>query len=189
MYNRLRDVLSGSEQNYMLPFYWLHGDHYDTIPKEIRRIYDSGCRAFCVESRPHKDFVGEGWWRDMDLILSEAKKLGMEVWILDDDHFPTGHAVGHIEKYHPELARWDLSERHLDVVGPADRALLMTQETETHRLLGIYAYKRTGEKELCSPEEVLDFTDKVKDGFCEITLPEGVWRVFFIYRTRDLATK
>lgn len=189
MYNRLHDVLSGSEQNYMLPFYWLHGDHYDTIPKEIRRIYDSGCRAFCVESRPHKEFVGEGWWRDMDLILSEAKKLGMEVWILDDDHFPTGHAVGHIEKYHPELARWDLSERHLDVVGPADRALLMTQETETHRLLGIYAYKRTGEKELCSPEEVLDFTDKVKDGFCEITLPEGVWRVFFLYRTRDLATK
>ena len=101
MYQKLSDVLSGKEQNFMLPFYWQHGDHYETIPEEVERIYRSGCRAFCVESRPHRDFVGETWWKDMDLILCEAKKRDMQVWILDDDHFPTGHAAGHIEKYHP----------------------------------------------------------------------------------------
>ena len=186
MYRRLHDVLNGNEENYMLPFYWLHGDHYDTIPEEIQRIRDSGCRAFCVESRPHKDFGGDGWWRDMDLILSEAEKRDMQVWILDDDHFPTGHAAGHIAKYHPELARWDLAERHVDVVGPLSGALLMTNENETNKLIGIYAYKRTGEKELCAGDSVLDFSDRVKTGFCEITVPDGVWRVFFLYRTRDL---
>ena len=102
MYNKVNDVLNNKEKNFMLPFYWQHGDHYETIPLEVERIYNSGCRAFCVESRPHKDFAGDLWWRDMDLILSEAKKRGMEVWVLDDDHFPTGHAVGHIAKYYPE---------------------------------------------------------------------------------------
>ena len=88
MYNRLSDVLSGTEANYMLPFYWQHGDHTDTIPEEVERIYQSGCRALCVESRPHRDFCGDGWWRDMDIILAESEKRGMKVWILDDDHFP-----------------------------------------------------------------------------------------------------
>ena len=98
MDKRLSDVLSQKENNYLLPFYWQHGDHYNLIPQQIRRIYDSGCRAFCVESRPHPDFVGDTWWRDMELILKEAKELGMQVWLLDDDKFPTGHAAGMIAK-------------------------------------------------------------------------------------------
>ena len=128
MYARLHDVLSGQEANYMLPFYWQHGDHYETIPEEVERIYASGARALCVESRPHKDFCGETWWRDMDLILKESKKRGMKVWILDDDHFPTGHAVGHIAKYHPELRPWQLIERHVDVMGPLKDAMLTVEE-------------------------------------------------------------
>jgi len=79
MDERLYDVLHGKEENYLLPFYWQHGDHTLLIPEQIQRIYDSGCRAFCVEARPHPDFVGEGWWRDMDIILSEAKKRNMKV--------------------------------------------------------------------------------------------------------------
>ena len=94
MFQRLNDVLNGWEDNYLLPFYWQHGNHYETIPEEVERIYKSGCRALCVESRPHPDFCGDGWWKDMDLILAESQKRGMKVWILDDDHFPTGHAVG-----------------------------------------------------------------------------------------------
>ena len=111
MYKKLKDVLQNKENNFMMPFYWQHGDHYETIPQEIESIYNSGCRAFCVESRPHKGFVDEPWWRDMDLILSEASKRNMDVWLLDDDHFPTGHAVGHISKYHPEKARSALLRR------------------------------------------------------------------------------
>ncbi len=185
MYSKLWDVLNDNEQNYMLPFYWQHGDHYETIPAEVERIYNSGCRAFCVESRPHKEFAGEGWWRDMDLILSEAKKRDMQVWVLDDDHFPTGHAVGHIEKYHPDKRRWDLGERHVDVLGPVKDALLLTNERETAQILGIYAYKRTGEGEVCDLDTVIDLTNCRNEKFVQVTLPEGMWRVFFFYKTQE----
>ncbi|MBQ6891749.1 MAG: glycosyl transferase family 2, partial [Clostridia bacterium] len=177
MYQKLADILNGNEANFMLPFYWQHGDHYETIPEEVERIYRSGCRALCVESRPHHDFVGPDWWRDMDLILAEAKKRGMKVWILDDDHFPTGHAAGHIEKYHPDKRRWDIAERHVDVLGPVEDALLITREDAQTKLLGIYAYRRTGEGEGCDGDLIIDFSDKKDDRFVQLTLPEGMWRV------------
>ena len=185
MYNKLFDVLNGKEDNYMLPFYWQKGTHHETIPAEVERIYNSGCRAFCVESRTHEDFLGEGWWKDMDLILSEAKKRDMQVWILDDDHFPTGHAAGHIEKYYPEKARWDIAERHVDVMGPCDKSVIMTMENAETKLLGVYAYKRNGMGEELA-DEVIDFSKNVKNGLCEVTLPDGMWRVFFLYKTREL---
>ncbi|MGN1345219.1 MAG: hypothetical protein ACI4V1_00415 [Eubacteriales bacterium] len=184
MYKPLSDVLSGCEANYMLPFYWQHGDHYDTIPDEVERIFQSGARAFCVESRPHKDFCGDGWWRDMDRILDEAEKRGMKVWILDDDHFPTGHAAGHIAKYHPELRSWQLVERHVDVMGPLTDALLTAEpENDDHVLLDVFAYPRTGVGEDCAPEP-LRLTDGVHGSFLHFSVPAGCWRVFFLYRSR-----
>lgn len=185
MYQKLNDVLSGKERNFMLPFYWQHGDHYGTIPQEVERIWRSGCRAFCVESRPHKDFVGETWWRDMDLILSEARKRDMQVWILDDDHFPTGHAAGHIERFHPEKRRWDIGERHVDVLGPVSNALLITREDKDNQLLGAYAYKRTGIGENLDGSTVIDLCGKIGEKFLELDLPEGLWRVSFLYKTRS----
>ncbi len=185
MYDRLNDVLSGAQANYMLPFYWQHGDHFDTIPAEVERIYQSGARAFCVESRPHRDFCGDGWWRDMDRILDEAKKRGMKVWILDDDHFPTGHAVGQIAKNHPHLRKWHLVERHVDVMGPLTDALLMTDPANAdHILLDVFAYPRTGVSEDCAPAPVR-LTDGVSGNFLQFTLPAGCWRVFFLYKSRQ----
>ena len=32
------------------------------------------------------------------IILDEAEKRGMKVWILDDKHFPTGFAAGEAAK-------------------------------------------------------------------------------------------
>ena len=182
MNKRLYDVLHGKEDNYMLPFYWQHGDHYEKIPEQVELIYQSGCRALCVESRPHKDFCGPGWWRDMDLIISECEKRGMKVWILDDDHYPTGHANGAV-KNHPELRKWNFIERHVDVVGPLKDALLTVEpENEENILLGVYAYKRTGDDEQCLPEPI-DLSGGLSEKFLQFSLPDGCYRVFFLYKS------
>lgn len=179
----LNDVLNGSVDNYMLPFYWQHGGKRKKIPEQMRRIYESGCRAVCVESRPHRDFCGEEWWGDMDVILSSAKSLGMKVWILDDDHFPTGHAVGQI-KDHPELRKWQLIENHVDVMGPIDDALLLIEpQNDDHVLIGAYAYKRTGSGEECYDEPVC-LNEGLSNGFLQFSLPQGCCRIFTYYKTR-----
>ena len=83
MDKKLREYFDGKVGNHLLPFYWQHGDHYEKIPEQIERIAASGCKAFCVESRPHRDFCGETWWRDMDLILSEE-----EISYLEEPYVP-----------------------------------------------------------------------------------------------------
>ena len=185
MDKRLSDVLSGKEENYVFPFYWQRGNHTHLIPEQIQRIYDSGCRAFCVESRSHPDFVGESWWRDMDIILAEAKKRGMKVWLLDDDKFPTGHAAGMIAKAHPELRQWELVERHIDVVGPAsDVSIIFEKEDEENIFIGAYAYKRNADfLETCQYEGVC-VSDKIKGNYLHLDVPEGVYRIFFYYKSR-----
>ena len=94
MKTKLQSALSGKHNNHILPFFWQHGEDDETLLTELHKIYDSGIRAVCVEARPAPDFGKDPWFEDMELILAECKKLGMEFWLLDDDHFPTGKANG-----------------------------------------------------------------------------------------------
>ena len=89
---RLQENLNGKQHDYMAPFLWLHGEEDELIVNEIQRIYDSGIRSVCLESRVHEDFGKEGWWSDVRLIMEECRKKDMRVWILDDKHFPSGFA-------------------------------------------------------------------------------------------------
>lgn len=186
MDKKLYDILNGKGENYLLPFYWQHGDHTDKIPEQIQTIYESGCRAFCVESRPHPDFAGEGWWRDMDIILAEAKKRDMKVWLLDDDKFPTGHAAGLIASKYPDLRQWNVAERHIDVCGPMKGGSVLASATgHEHILLGAYAYKRHADHDEICDLDAIDLTANVKNGCLYWDVPEGLWRIFFYYKTRQ----
>lgn len=95
-------------ENHIMPFLWVHGEDEGTYRKMIGAIYDANIRAFCVEARPHNGFCKEPWWNDMDIILDEAEKRGMKVWILDDKHFPIGYANGAAASASPELRRQGL---------------------------------------------------------------------------------
>ena len=92
MEKRLKEVLNREEGNYILPFFWQHGEEEAVLREYMKVIDESNIKAVCVESRPHPDFCGPKWWADMDVILDEARKRGMKVWILDDSHFPTAIA-------------------------------------------------------------------------------------------------
>ncbi|MDY4221008.1 MAG: hypothetical protein SOX71_00690 [Candidatus Faecousia sp.] len=100
---------------HIMPFLWVHGEDEATYRKMVGVIYDANLRAFCVEARPHDGFCQEPWWRDMDIILDEAEKRGMKVWILDDKHFPTGFAAGAAEKAPLELRRQGLLHKRFPV--------------------------------------------------------------------------
>lgn len=92
MNKTIRQLLDGNADNHMLPFFWQHGEDEATLREYMAAIQGANCNAVCVESRPHPDFCGPKWWEDMDVILDEAQKRNMKVWILDDSHFPTGFA-------------------------------------------------------------------------------------------------
>ena len=114
MSEKVKALLEGKGGNYIFPFFWQHGETEEVLRTYMRVIHEANIGAVCVESRPHPDFCGEQWWHDMDIILEEAKKYGMKVWILDDSHFPTGYANGCLQQsYPPDLQTYtDHSRRH-----------------------------------------------------------------------------
>ncbi|RCW76994.1 glycosylhydrolase-like jelly roll fold domain-containing protein [Saliterribacillus persicus] len=188
MSTRLDDVLNGNEENYILPFFWQHGEEEEVLREEMARIYEAGIKAVCVEARPHPDFLGPKWWKDMDIIMEESKKRDMRVWILDDDHFPTGHAAGKIKDAPKELRRVFLSVDHVDALGPRNHASFNVEpppyipgyyETGGGTIIAVVAIKRDSETgELTNVAE--DLSSKVEKGKLYWDIPEGYWRIFTI---------
>ena len=187
MGKRLLDALEGREENYILPFFWQRGEEENILRDEMARIYQSGIRAVCLEARPHPDFLGPKWWQDIDVIMDEARTREMRVWILDDDHFPTGRAAGRLENAPKELRRSFLSERHIDALGPAPYASFIIDifnvprfsENGGSKLIAVVAYKRDSKSgELIG--EAAELTTLIKDGILHWSVPEGYWRIFII---------
>ena len=180
-----------SEENHILPFLWLHGESEPVIREEIRRVHESGISEICVESRPHPDFAGPGWWQDLDIIIDEAKNLGMRIWILDDAHFPTGFANGWIRDRFPERRKVYLAEKHIDAIGPFEGAAFFISEhllasdeaNDADVLLGVVAVQRSSITEEMDDTSI-DITDKMNDGTIFWDVPVGMWRIFILFLTQ-----
>ena len=112
MNQTIKELLNGNTGDHIFPFFWQHGEDEGMLRKMMKVIHDAGCKSVCIESRPHPDFCGEKWWKDMDIILEEARKMDMKIWILDDSHFPTGFANGAVKNAALELHRQSVLSSH-----------------------------------------------------------------------------
>ncbi|KAF1299247.1 hypothetical protein BAU15_00960 [Enterococcus sp. JM4C] len=207
MNKKIEKLLNNQGDNYIFPFFWQHGEDEETLRKYMDVIEKSNIKAVCVESRPHPDFVGERWWRDLDIILDEARRRKMKVWILDDSHFPTGFANGAMKEQPQELCRQSIACQKIDV--HAGDIYTRTKEELQHprefepnmieqhvlpkeqrqfdddRLLGIIARKKDSNG-LYSRENQLDLSSLMKEDKIEWAVPEGEWRIYLIHLSRNL---
>lgn len=191
--NCLDDVLQGKQGNYIAPFFWQHGEDEKVLRDYMKVIYEANIRAVCIESRPHPDFCGEKWWKDMDALLDEAKRLGMKIWILDDSHFPTGFANGDVKNAPAELHHQYMVYRSLEMCGPAKYLEIeieeymkpeafCEQEFMDDELLAVLGCKVGEEGKLGIP---FDLTSQIKDGILRFGLEDGYWKIFIVYLTRN----
>ncbi len=123
MNEKVKKLLEGKGENYILPFFWQHGEDETTLREYMGVIHAANIGAVCIESRPHPDFLGDKWWADMDAILDEAEKLGMKVWILDDSHFPTGYANGAMKGAEDSHARKSIVRQEIPLTGNGEMTI------------------------------------------------------------------
>lgn len=193
----LKEVLENRGENYILPFFWQHGETESKLREYMGAIHACGIGAVCCECRPHPDFCGPQWWHDMDIILDEAKKRDMKVWILDDARFPTGRANGKVEEAPDELCKQFLDFHEVEIAGPVPGITLNVAEMARYQkapalgdrifdddaLVCVAAAK--GLEKGIDGRTILDLTDHVKDGQLIWDVPSGYWRVMVIYKTRN----
>lgn len=168
---------------YILPFFWQHGEDHPALLRELEAIHKCGLREFCVESRPHPHFCEEHWWDDFSFLLQEAQKRDMRVWLLDDKRFPTGYANNYIEN-HQELRAVRLRVEIRDFVGPQREAALVPAVLwgQEETLLTAVACRLSagGDTLLGKPISLMPLE---RDGLIWWDIPPGVWRVTYVIRT------
>lgn len=198
----IEKVLAGRADNHILPFFWQHGEDEETLRDMMAAIHGAGCLAVCVESRPHPDFCGHKWWQDMDVILDEARKRGMKVWILDDSHFPTGFANDGLKNKPDALCRQNifLTKKRLaaksgTVTLDLKKAGLLKQPKVKKGLVGTVmglsgpARKFSDDSVLSvtasNGDTVQDLTDQLKGTVLFWNKPEGEWILSVVVRSRN----
>ena len=83
---------SGAARTNTGPFFWLHGtESAERLREYVGRVDESGQGILTPESRPHNDWMGPGWWRDLRIVIDEAKRRGLKVVLYDDYWYPSQH--------------------------------------------------------------------------------------------------
>ncbi len=172
---------------HLLPFLWLRGEGEQAIWQGVQAVAQSGCGAVCAESRTHPDYLGDGWWRDLDTLTAACKAHGLVYYLLDDTHFPSGFANGAARG--TPWQRMMMTERHMDVVGPRAGGYVLAQpDGDGSALVAVVAGRRT-ENRLreefvdlggWAVTDLVDLTDRVQDGLVRWDVPAGEWRVFVL---------
>ena len=203
MNEALSQVLANKPNNYILPFFWQHGEDEDTLRELMAAIHGAGCGAVCVESRPHPDFCGEKWWADMDVILDEARQRDMKVWILDDSHFPTGFANDGLQDKPDSLCRQNLFLAEKKLTGKAKpvridlkRAGLLKQPRNKNKgMIGTFmsllppARKFKDDYVLSltarQGDTCIDLRNRCAENVLVWDKPEGDWSIFAVVASRN----
>ena len=141
----------------------------------------------------------------MDIILEEARSLGMQLWILDDSHFPTGYAAGAMVNAPAELCRQSLVCQAIDCpssgewleLSLADYAKaqpaqlsMMEQYTldadhlrtwDDDQLISLVAVKEHGTGE----QDLVDLNEALGQETLRFQVPEGKWKLHILHLTRN----
>lgn len=203
---QIEQLMKCGGENHLFPFLWVHGEDEATYRKMINVIHDANIGAFCVEARPHDGFCGEEWWHDMDIILDEAEKLGLKVWILDDKHFPTGYAAGKALKAPLKQRRQGLFRKTFPAKGSIKLDLAENCHPSELRQHPMYQFtdsycnhnvpecqfdddrvlSATAVRTDCSGYMPMDLSPYICDGILQWTAPEGTWEIQLCCLSRNI---
>lgn len=68
----------------------------DELRRQIRVFKDMGFGGFFMHARVGLDtpYLGPEWFSCVRVCVDEAKRLGMNAWLYDEDRWPSGFAGG-----------------------------------------------------------------------------------------------
>ncbi len=96
-----------------IPFYFVNDRiEKDEVELQLQRMQESGISGFYLHARCGLEETGYGnkkWYEDMDYITRRAQAYGLEVWLYDEDAYPSGNAGGRIAMEHPEYVAQKLN--------------------------------------------------------------------------------
>jgi hypothetical protein len=153
------------------PLFWLHGDDSpERLGMYVGKVAEGGNGAFTTESRPHTDWLGPGWWRDLAICLNAAKKNNLQMWIFDEKWWPSQSVAG---KVPPRYAAKTLGAIAGDFVGPRQ---FVEQGYGGPRYIAAVAGRVTDDGKI-DGRTLIDLAPYVRSGKLTWQVPAGRWKV------------
>lgn len=190
---RVEESLKNKHDHYLYPFFWQKGQSHEKILEYMDKMYEQGIHNVCIESRPHPEFLEDGWWKTMDVIIEDAKKKDMKIWILDDAQFPTGYANGKVPE---DLKKTYLACRRFDIVGANPyaeldltsfvdmRQLMSDQRHQKDKFLKAFLVEnKCGDGKSFYEETITDISNQFYDHALHLHLENKHYSVFVLYET------
>jgi len=153
------------------PLFWLHGDESkERLEMYLERVAESGNGSFTAESRPHRDWLGKGWYRDLDICLQAAKKLDLKMWIFDEKWWPSQGIAGKVD---PRYAAKRLVGEAVDTEGGR---LFEAEGYSGERYIAALAGKLDADGKV-EGNSIVDLKGSIKNGKLSWQVPAGKWKI------------
>jgi hypothetical protein len=153
------------------PLFWLHGDESkERLEMYVGKVAEGGNGCFTAESRPHNDWLGPNWYRDLGICLDAAKKNNLKMWIFDEKWWPSQGIGG---KVPAKYAAKKLAAAAVDVDGPREFA---ADGYGGERYIATVAGRVTADGKV-DGASLLDLKGRISGGKLRWNIPSGKWRV------------
>lgn len=88
------------------PFWvWNNDVSKEDIDRTLTEFKDKGFGGVFIHPRYGMitEYLSDDWWELVDYSLQKAEELDMNIWIYDENSFPSGFAGGHVAAQMPEV--------------------------------------------------------------------------------------
>lgn len=164
-YDQLRQAFDHPSGEYRsLPF-WAWNDELDSdeLVGQIGQMREQGMGGFFIHSRDGLEtvYMGPEWMECVRKSVEAAEELGMQVWLYDEDRWPSGFAGGLVQEQGGDAYRAKgltmqvLQQDSTSDVDLSDAVALFRAVIEDRSLIRCERLETSGRFHTCSTEEVL----------------------------------
>jgi len=153
------------------PLFWLHGDDSrERLEMYVGKVTEGGNGSFTAESRPHNDWLGPNWYRDLGICLEAAKQHNLQMWLFDEKWWPSQGVAG---KVPPQFSAKRLEASALAVDGPKEFA---ADGYGGARYVATVAGRLTAEGKI-DGGSLVDLKQFIREGKLRWPVPAGKWQI------------
>lgn len=116
-YDKVRQLFLKPPDEYRSAPLWVWNDRMTTkqIDEELTDFQARGIGGAFIHPRPGliTEYLSDEWFALCRHAVETGKKLGMKIWIYDENSYPSGFAGGHVPAEMPDAVRSGLSMNHV----------------------------------------------------------------------------
>lgn len=94
----------------IVQYFLNHRLEHDELRRQMREIAAAGYEGLYAHARAGllTPYFSQDWWDALEVLIECCRELGLQLWIWDDDYFPSGLAGGRVVWSEPSLAAREL---------------------------------------------------------------------------------